>query len=788
MKTCVGWLLDLYIEDDRIVIWIKTQNDGKAIKFIDDYNPCLYILPKTEYDGEDLFRILSQQTDIVTKVSWEYKLTNLFDQYDGRSKNKLIFVAVDSIRNYKHILRMLEKDSRVKQLFNTDLLDVQKYLFTKLQVEPTSKVEVEYDDLRLYKISKINDDDKEISPPPFSILYADVKTAESASLRSFPSRRVAAHQYQQSVDNPITSISVRYQNYESVLFHDNEEKMILENFANYVVDKDPDVIFCRNNSDFSSSGNRVIQDLIARARKLGLETIHFGRENHISGRGSINLHAGRVIIDSSSSTSSAELSLIELVERSRFSFLPLGLASQYGPSRLIDSRNCYELLQRGFVIPHKKNAATHEQIRTVEDIVENDKGGMIISPQIGLHENVVVLDYESEYANLIVNHNLSYETVTSSIPSQRKAAVASDDEEEKALLPKVVEMVLKRRTYFKELLKQIPKENIEESFWCEQRIEALKKILVCLYGTTGSVWNRFGNAFAFEEINRLAREILLKTKDIIQQLGFELVYADTDSVFLEKDGATRNDYENVMKILSSETGLSISLDYHYKFLVLLPLEADEKIEALKHYFGITFDGEIITRGIETRRHDTPNFIKQFQYDLLQMLFSDRKDSSEVTTKGYEDALLLVTQAIDKIMTGDGIEQQDLVISKLLRNGVDNYKSIFPHVAAAIQLSSHGKSLMKGENIQYIYTNSKHKNPLCRVIPVLKHEEDTVTSYDKEKYCDLLLDAAETVLGYFGFDGSVYKSENRGIKSSEQRKWWDDVKEERRKDVDAERDN
>ena len=89
MKTCVGWLLDLYIEDDRIVIWIKTQNDGKAIKFIDDYIPCLYILPKTEYDGEDLFRILSQQTDIVTKVSWEYKLTNLFDHHDETTKKKL---------------------------------------------------------------------------------------------------------------------------------------------------------------------------------------------------------------------------------------------------------------------------------------------------------------------------------------------------------------------------------------------------------------------------------------------------------------------------------------------------------------------------------------------------------------------------------------------------------------------------------------------------------------------------------------------------------------------------
>jgi DNA polymerase elongation subunit (family B) len=150
---------------------------------------------------------------------------------------------------------------------------------------------------------------------------------------------------------------------------------------------------------------------------------------------------------------------------------------------------------------------------------------------------------------------------------------------------------------------------------------------------------------------------------------------------------------------------------------------------------------------------------------------------------------LLTQAIDKIMTGEGIEQRDLVISKLLRNVVDNYKSIFPHVAAAIQLSSQGKTPMRGENIQYIYTNSKHKNPLCRVVPVLTREnEDGVTSYDKEKYHGLLLDAAETVLGYFGFDGSLYrKSENIGIRSSKQ-KWWDDLREDRRKDVEAERDN
>jgi hypothetical protein len=61
---------------------------------------------------------------------------------------------------------------------------------------------------------------------------------------------------------------------------------------------------------------------------------------------------------------------------------------------------------------------------------------------------------------------------------------------------------------FRYLLTSLPLLNIEESVQCEQRIVTLKKILVCLYGTTGSIWNRFGNIFAFDEINGLAREVL----------------------------------------------------------------------------------------------------------------------------------------------------------------------------------------------------------------------------------------------------------------------------------------
>jgi len=50
-------------------------------------------------------------------------------------------------------------------------------------------------------------------------------------------------------------------------------------------------------------------------------------------------------------------------------------------------------------------------IYSKEEINAKDKGGMIFSPRVGLHESVVVLDYENEYANLIVRQNL--ETVNS---------------------------------------------------------------------------------------------------------------------------------------------------------------------------------------------------------------------------------------------------------------------------------------------------------------------------------------------------------------------------------------
>ena len=124
--------------------------------------------------------------------------------------------------------------------------------------------------------------------------------------------------------------------------------------------------------------------------------------------------------------------------------------------------------------------------------------------------------------------------------------------------------------------------------------------------------------------------------------------------------------------------------------------------------------------------------------------------------------------------------------------------MFVHVSAAIQLLSNNeggnKCPTKGDTIQYIYTNSKHNNPLCRIVPLEilqkigqkekdgKESDKTLNYYDKDRYKEIILDAAETVLCYFGFDRTVYENPGNNRKK---KKWYDELQEERTKDIQAE---
>jgi hypothetical protein len=77
-------------------------------------------------------------------------------------------------------------------------------------------------------------------------------------------------------------------------------------------------------------------------------------------------------------------------------------------------------------------------------------------------------------------------------------------------------------------------------------------------------------------------------------------------------------------------------------------------------------------------------------------------------------------------------------------------------------------------------------PSPGLVPSLGSEEDVVekrdrtVNYDKEKYREMIPDAAETVLGTFGFNRTVYGDTKKG-----NGKWWQELIQERRRDIQTE---
>ncbi|MPZ06959.1 MAG: hypothetical protein GEU26_11195 [Nitrososphaeraceae archaeon] len=137
--------------------------------------------------------------------------------------------------------------------------------------------------------------------------------------------------------------------------------------------------------------------------------------------------------------------------------------------------------------------------------------------------------------------------------------------------------------------------------------------------------------------------------------------------------------------------------------------------------------------------------------------------------------MYITHSIDKIMNGE-IQITDLVISKLLRQNIEKYRSLFPHVAAAIRLNISGVIAGRGDNIQYVHSDSNHADPLQRITPakLISSEE-----YDREKYLEMLLDSAEAVLSVFGFNRSSY-----GFDRKKAYHWWNEIYQQRAKDIES----
>lgn len=97
--------------------------------------------------------------------------------------------------------------------------------------------------------------------------------------------------------------------------------------------------------------------------------------------------------------------------------------------------------------------------------------------------------------------------------------------------------------------------------------------------------------------------------------------------------------------------------------------------------------------------------------------------------------------------------------------------------AAIRLNVSWVITNRRDNIQYVCTDSSHTDPLFRITPA---KLIATEKYDKEKYLEMLLDAAEAVLTVFGFNRSLLGFDKKKV----HHRWNEIYQQQREKDIES----
>ena len=310
----------------------------------------------------------------------------------------------------------------------------------------------------------------------------------------------------------------------------------------------------------------------------------YGKMEH---KASALIPDGRILIDTEQSFVFKEGGLDGVLMAARISGLSPNLVSRFTPGTLISSYEVYEAVKRGIAVPFRKSDP--ELIRYITTLQGGDRGGMMFQPVPGIYENVEELDFTSMYPSIIVKSNLSPETI--GYP------------ERQGFLPAVLNPLLDLRITTKHLKKTYPNLVGIDSI--------LKWMLVTCFGYTGYKNAKFGRIEVHEGITRRSREILMQAKDIAETMNFTVLHGIVDCMWLLGSPITA-----LKERVERETGLLSEVE-HFEWIVFEPM--NDGMGAYNRYFGRLSDGSIKVRGIAARKHDTPEFIRTMQSQMLEVM-------------------------------------------------------------------------------------------------------------------------------------------------------------------------
>ena len=367
-------------------------------------------------------------------------------------------------------------------------------------------------------------------------------------------------------------------------------------------------------------------------------------------------------------------------------------------------------------------------------LTQHAAGGYVIDPVPGIYKDVIVLDFKSLYPSIIQSFKIDpvsrlfshVDTITT--PNGYKFSAS------KHFLPDYINELMNKR--------------IEASKVGDLHLsQAIKILMNSFYGVMGSSGCRFYHPHLPSAITGTGKWLLLKSKEYLHKQGYEVIYGDTDSLFIklkEDEGVNaQSNGERIASELNSYWRKRLKADYevtsflelefekYYSRFILTPLRGGEQ-GAKKRYTGllkINGEEEIEFVGMEFVRSDWTKLAKEFQVQLYLKIFNG------------EEIADWIRSIVHKVNIGAFDDK--LVYRKRLRKEIDEYqKSSPPHVRAARMINK------RSGTVEYVITK---RGP----VPI----ELTHGDLDYQHYIEKQLKPiADSVLGLLGesFD-SIIKS-------------------------------
>ncbi|MCM8830706.1 MAG: DNA-directed DNA polymerase [Candidatus Omnitrophica bacterium] len=749
-RSAVLFDVDYIIKNEKTIVRLLLKAK-RSFYLYTKYLPYFYV----EAPKEEEQKILSTKISLSDggqisplKAKWTKKIV------EGKEKEllKLYFRQPSHVPKFREVLKNYKK-------YEYDILFGHRYMIDK-ELAPFQKITYLRKGLWLKKILS-----KEEFEPKLKILAFDIETYNPQGIprpEQDPILMISYVLLDQEQDLEKKQIlTFKKSNLEYVKTFQNE-KEVIENFLSLIIEEDPDVVVGFNSSNFDipyllqrAKKNKIEFKIGRDKSEVRINKVGQQTKIDINGRVHIDLYpvlrffsfigtyklnqytleaAYQEIIGKDQQWKKAidRLSIYKIwdeekeleklfeysmfdalatmeitkkilpleVELSKITYLPLSDTIGARSSQLIESLIMHETKKREEIVPNKPDEQTARQ--RAQNPIE---GAFVKTPNPGIYKDIMVFDFRGLYPSIIITHNIDPFTITEKAKDEEchiSPIGVKFLKKPQGLIPYILEKILNARTQLKAKLKKIEQQSQEyKTLWARQ--QSLKILANSYYGYLAFSRSRYYSRLCAQSITAWGRYFINKTIEDAQKSGFEVLYADTDSVFLLLGDKTTSQAKAWMeKINSSLPGMmELEFEGYYPRGVFVSKKIEKKdifAGAKKKYALIDEKGMIKIRGFELVRRDWAVIAKETQKKVLEAILKE----------GSKEKAIEIVRDVIKQIKEQKIPIEKMIIETQLTKEIKDYEAKSPELVAAIRHNKEtkGEKLGRGSIIRFVITRSQ----------------------------------------------------------------------------------